>query len=194
MRPPGCLPTAQRSTRVGRLALRQGVGLALRWGWAGAAIAAWRCDARLPACLPARSSSFPVPPCMPVSLLPPLYRRLPVQRLQSRLWACRGQEGKEAGAGPRLPVWPKRQCPQLLRGPPICAALTFGHLPRCLRLQGITCAANTRGRTPGGCLASLPYMQYCKKCSTDGKKCLAGQCTGSRSMDAAGHCSLNCKG
>ncbi|PRW61347.1 hypothetical protein C2E21_0392 [Chlorella sorokiniana] len=51
-----------------------------------------------------------------------------------------------------------------------------------------------------GCYMRLPFMQYCLKCSDDGRKCLAtfnGKkygCTGGRSIDPVGYCSLNCKG
>lgn len=51
-----------------------------------------------------------------------------------------------------------------------------------------------------GCYMKRPFMQYCLKCSDDGRKCLAtkdGQpygCTAGRSIDASGACSLNCKG
>lgn len=51
-----------------------------------------------------------------------------------------------------------------------------------------------------GCYMRRPYMQYCLQCTDDGRKCLAvkgGQkygCTGGRSIDQSGLCSLNCKG
>lgn len=78
-----------------------------------------------------------------------------------------------------------------------CAACRAGSGP--VRVSttstSMKCVRNTSTtRYPSGCLIAKPYMRYCTKCNTNGTACLPGYCTGSRSLDMLGYCSLNCKG